>query len=328
LLVVSAEGLEVPAELDRLRVEAYGNGSPTHLVREFDLTLPAHALPLSFTLVPSANTGPDLHVIVTGTHDGALVDLQSVTTEFVPHKATTLEVRLGSRPTEDGGPPGEDGGEPGNDGGGPIADAGMPGNDAGVPGSDAANPSDGGHAPEVSRPTLVTAGTPVTLVRGPDGSTAPTVRDVCPSGSLLVGVDFSVDQGFVRGVRGRCAVPRLAEDGTSIELAAGETLPSRGGSQAENAPRSCPTNQVVMGFESRHGLLVDQIVLRCAPLALDAQNAVTIGPITRLEPAGDEGGGADPTTDCGPGKVAAGVQTRSTSWIEGFGLVCTYLQAR
>lgn len=352
LLVVSAEGLEIPAQLDTLRIEAYGDGSPTHLVRQFDLTLPEHALPLSLTLVPSAHTGPDLHVIVTGTHAGALVDQQTLTTQFVPHEASVLDVRLGPHHDEDGGTDGgvpvEDGGAPRADGGAPSADSGMPvadggvpntdagkpvidagkpGTDAGKPGTDAAVPSDGGQAPDATRPTIVTSGSPVTLVRGPE-SAAPTVLDVCPSGSLLVGVDFSTDQGIVRGVRGRCGVARLALDGTSIELTAGVTLPPRGGSQAEDAPRSCPTNQVVIGFDARHGLLVDQITLRCASLALDAGNVVTIGPPTNLAPAGSAGGGPDPTTDCGPGRVAAGVQTRSTSWIEGFGLVCTYVLAR
>jgi hypothetical protein len=334
LLVVSAEGLEVPSQLDTLRIEAFGNGSPSHLVREFDLTLPENALPLSLTLVPSANTGPDLHVIVTGKSARVVVDEQTATTQFVPNQASVLDVRLGPPRAEDGGVPvgdagvaGHDGGVPVADAGMPVADAGMPVADAGTPVTDAAVPTDGGQTPDASRPMIVTSGYPVTLVRGPD-TEAPTVFDVCPSGSLLVGVDFSTDQGLVRGARGRCGVPRLAQDGTSIELTAGQTLPPRGGSQTEDAPRSCPSNQVVTGFDARHGLLVDQLTLRCAPLELGAHNVVTIGAPTTLAPAGSEGGGADPTTDCGPGKVAAGVQTRSTSWLEGFGLICTTVQAR
>lgn len=310
LLVVSAGELAVPADLDAVRIEAYGEGSPTHLVREYDLTRPANALPLSLTLVPSADTGPVLHVIVTGTRGGVRVDQRTATTEFVSQRASRLEVRLGPQRTEDGGV----------DGGEPVADAG-------VPATDAADLTDAGHTPEVPRPTLTTSGYPNTFVRGPE-STATIIRDVCPAGSVLVGVDFSIEQNVVNGVHPHCGVPHLAEDGTSIALTPGQTLPWRGNNRTGDAPRSCPTNQVVVGFESRHGLLIDQLALRCAPLALDAANALSIGLITELPPAGNNGGGGNPTTDCGPGTIAAGVQTRSASWLEGFGLVCTYLTAR
>jgi hypothetical protein len=267
LLVVAADELEVPAELDALHIEAYGDGAPARLVRDYDLTVPAHALPLSLALVPGAHTGPVLHVSVTGTRGGALVDLQEATTSFVANQASVLEVRLRKR-----------------------------------------------------RPALGTSASEDTAVRGPE-TTAPTVRDVCPAGSV-VGFDFSVDQQVVTGLRPRCGIPRVADDGRSIALDPGETLPWAGSDQPGNAPSPCPPDQVVVGFDSRHGLLVDQIALRCAPLELDAASLVTVGPATALPSVGGTGGGPDPLTTCGPGKVATGALTRADGWLQGLGLVC------
>ncbi|HVZ71255.1 MAG TPA: hypothetical protein VHJ20_02675 [Polyangia bacterium] len=321
LLVVDSD-LSVPRELDALHVEASGDGSPHALARDYDLTKPANALPLSLGLVPSGDTGPALHVVVSGTRGGALVATAAQSISFVAHETRTLELRLGAR--ADGG--GGDGGP--TDGGAGDGDAGP--SDAGadaIEARDADVPGDAS-AEAPPRPTLVTSSPSDTPTRGPD-STSPTTRDACAGGSILVGFDFSVSQDILTGVRARCGLPRVGVDGVSIAIAPTETRPWLGADASGGVSALCPTDEAVVGFAARHGALLDQLVLRCAPLSLrEGLVAWNADETTTLAPAGGPGGNPDPITDCAAGGVAVGAEVQAGDFLERFGLACATLTAR
>jgi hypothetical protein len=433
VLVSVTSDLPVPGALDALRIDAWGDGSPTHLIRGYDLTRPENALPLSLALLPSADTGSVLHVVVTGTRMGATVDLEARQTSFVHNQTRRLDVRLVGPAVTDGGVDARDadaidgvGGDGGTEGGalkrngvtcaasgectsghcvdgvccdsacaGACHSCALPsapgacipvssgtadprgvcvaqsqstcGRDGLCDGAGACRLYEAGTvcAPEqcagqaytppstcdgagrcgpavaatcpstdVCRaggcaplPTLTTSGAVQTPLRGAMTS-APTEQDLCPSGSVLVGFDFSVQQAVVDGARGHCAVPRVANDGVTIELDAGEALPWEGPDDAGNTPSFCPNNQVVVGFRTRHGLLLDQVAVRCAPLTIDAAKVVSVGMRTTLASAGGDGGGFDPVTDCSAGMVASGVTSHSDDFLDGFGLTCTTIVAQ
>lgn len=430
LLSVSTD-LPVPGALDALRIDAWGDRSPTHLVRDYDLTRPENSLPLSLALIPNADTGRVLHVVVTGIRMGMTVDVQTTATSFIQNQTRRLEVRLGGQAGGDAGVDVRDAAaidgagsdaadaralEPngaacvvaGDCSSGHCTDGvccdsacidaclscalpAAPGTCTPVP-AGAADPRgvcvaqlqstcgrdglcDGAGAcrqyragtvcaPErcsvqiysppstcngagrcesppaticpsayvcraggcAALPALTTSGATQTPLRGPVTSN-PTEQDLCPSGSVLVGFDFSVQQGLVDGARGHCAIPRVANDGVSIVLDPGQTLSWAGPDDSGNTPSFCPDDQVVVGFRPRHGLLLDQVALRCAPLTIGTDKAVSTGFVTTLTPAGGNGGGTDPVTDCGAGMVASGVETRSEAYLDGFGLTCTTIVA-
>jgi hypothetical protein len=179
-------------------------------------------------------------------------------------------------------------------------------------------------------PTLAPSATVNTPLVGPT-TADPTVRDLCPSGAILVGFDFNVREDIIsiNGLRAHCGAPRVAYDGAAIVIDPGDTLPWVGPGQPSNAASVCPANQAVVGFTARHGLLLDQLALHCAPLSIDANKMVSIGSVTTLPPVGGPGGGADPPTDCPGGMIAAGDLTLSNSvYLEDFGMICTTLVAR
>jgi hypothetical protein len=87
---------------------------------------------------------------------------------------------------------------------------------------------------------------------------------------------------------------------------------------------------VVAGFAGRGGLLggllVDQIVLRCAEILVTETGtgaSIRLGPVAVLPPAGGAGGSPLPTTDCAPPSVATSSDVRAGDGVDAFGLGCS-----
>jgi hypothetical protein len=151
-------------------------------------------------------------------------------------------------------------------------------------------------------------------------------RDACPPGEGLVGARYSIERrgwlGQIGAICGRIEVSSASP--AAFTVGAPRELPIRG--LADGAVRSslCPTNQVVVGFDGRTGLLVDRLALRCAPLIASAgdPSIVSLGRIITQPPFGGTGGKPFPTTDCPRGQIANVANVRAGDDVDAFGLVC------
>lgn len=156
-------------------------------------------------------------------------------------------------------------------------------------------------------------------------------EDVCPTGQVLTGFYGELLSGedvWHRLITGLCSVATLSSDGVggfSVSLRAGATLPTRGTSGGTPWMRSCPANQVVVGFGGRVGLYLDQLAIHCAPLVVTGSAgalSISVGSPTALEPVGGLGGSEFPDTDCPPGQVARTLRVLAAQYIDAFGLGC------
>lgn len=195
-----------------------------------------------------------------------------------------------------------------------LGEGGVAGGEGGVGASAGAGGS--------STPELGFSVAEDTTQRGPFTTDTPTHRDLCPTGSVLVGLNAQLDQEVVGQLQGVCGALQLSDVGAlHVAIAPGATLELRGGASGMPVTRLCPQDNVVVGFEGRSGALFDELVLRCAPL-LVAEHTIALGEPILLEPIGNPGGSAFELTECTGSAVAAGVQTSSDHWIVGFGLTC------
>jgi hypothetical protein len=182
---------------------------------------------------------------------------------------------------------------------------------------------------DTSAPTPVTfTGANATAQYGnPAGGSA--FNDACPAGQALIGFSGMLTQagGYHSQITAQCgAVNRLGAPGAYVlNVTGGLTLPTRGMGGTSAWSSFCPTNTVVSGFGSRSGGLVDQIVLSCTPLGVDAALGTTIsfGTVTVLAPAGGTGGHANPQADCPTGQVATVARLRGGDGVDAFGLACS-----
>lgn len=149
--------------------------------------------------------------------------------------------------------------------------------------------------------------------------------DACPAGEVMIGIEGETGASFEKiGVV--CGKVELSSDLT-VTIAAGTKLPQRGTNTGAAVSRTCPANQMVVGFSGRASAVVDQLILRCAPLVMagaDAGGNITpeLGAITTVPQAGGDGGVAVPDTDCENGGVAPGANIRASAAIDAFGLRC------
>lgn len=152
-------------------------------------------------------------------------------------------------------------------------------------------------------------------------------EDACGPNEALIGIRVEVS-GFLNKLGGSCgALAVQSSGGLSIVVNAGTVLPLRGLAAGTAAQAMCPANQVVVGFSSRTGGLVDQLTLRCAPLTLTAGGAGTWtvgrGPTTSPPPVGGAGGSAQPTDDCPAGQIGTVARIRAGNSVDAFGLGCS-----
>jgi hypothetical protein len=154
-------------------------------------------------------------------------------------------------------------------------------------------------------------------------------NDACPAGQVLTGLGGSTSTtttaAINRQIAGHCGVLQIS--GATVTIKAGATLPTRGAAGPAPFTRDCPANQVVVGYSGRAGLLVDQIVLTCAPLSSTASAttgaALSVGATTSTVSAvGGTGGTALTPVQCPTGEVATTTRLRAGDNLDAFGLAC------
>ncbi len=154
-------------------------------------------------------------------------------------------------------------------------------------------------------------------------------EDGCPQGEAVVGFagwihTFANWHGKIQVL---CGSPGLvAGDQFTVAVGGGAALPMRGVIGDFEWSRTCPKDQVVIGFEGRAQGLLDKLIVRCAPLLVsegaDGFSLIT-GAETSLPPIGGESGNAIPLTKCGAGEVATMGRIRAGDFIDAFGLGCS-----
>jgi hypothetical protein len=158
-------------------------------------------------------------------------------------------------------------------------------------------------------------------------STATQFDDACPAHQALIGYDGYRDDGngLVGQVIPLCGTVTVSAGGSglTVQTTPGVTLPARGGTTNTACPRHCAPDQVVVGFTGRSGALVDQLIITCAPLTIDANSNFVVGATTNLAACGGTGGSAIPQTNCPSGQVATVSRTRISGFVEAFGLGCS-----
>ena len=168
---------------------------------------------------------------------------------------------------------------------------------------------------------LALAGASSTEVRGGDNASR---FDSCLPGHVMVGV-LATGGDVVSQLRVVCDALNLDGDLTVL-LSPGPVMPAHGDVDSVLGARLCPANQVVVGFGGRAGDALDQLIIRCAPVAVSASAGtiptVTVGTVTSLPAVGGEGGEAFPETDCAPGAVAVGAAIGASDHILSFHLAC------
>jgi len=167
----------------------------------------------------------------------------------------------------------------------------------------------------------------LTSLVGNSAGGSPTT-DNCPAGQALVGFAGSLSTatttGTHRQIRGVCGTVSIS--GTAVTVGVGTTMATRGPAGTSAWTRSCPANQVVVGFSGRSGLLVDQLTFSCAPLTAAAStvgSALNVGAAKALSAVGGTGGNAFPTVSCGSGQIASSMTVRTGDNMDAFALACS-----
>ena len=179
--------------------------------------------------------------------------------------------------------------------------------------------------------------TPKAVVLGPGQNTTQqgnvnlgaAFDDPCPAGQALVGFSGVLKTNTHAALKGLCGVPNLnvLGDGFVIKVGAGTALPQRGGAGDTPWVRTCPADQVLVGFSGRASASIDQLTLSCAPLVVseapDGGFSVGLGAATPLMAVGGAGGVAFMQTDCPMGQVGGVQRLRANTLITAFGLGCS-----
>jgi hypothetical protein len=103
-------------------------------------------------------------------------------------------------------------------------------------------------------------------------------------------------------------------------------LPTRGTTGTVTFNQTCPDNQVVVGFQGRSSLVLDQVGFICAPLTISrvgTRYSLALGSTTELTSAGGTGGTAF-VEPCPDGQIARGtnVTIYGAGFVGAFGLIC------
>jgi len=180
--------------------------------------------------------------------------------------------------------------------------------------------------PDLRIPTVTFTGANATTRYG-NASGGNPYEDACPAGQALIGYSGALQAvgTYIGQLTAMCGVVTLAPATTGYiaHVSSGQTLPTHGIFTAAPFTRTCPADQVIVGFGGRSGALVDQLVFRCAPLAVGADLSLTIGAGTDLSPAGGNGGNAFAQTNCPAGQVATVSRPRAGDGLDAFGLACS-----
>ncbi len=153
--------------------------------------------------------------------------------------------------------------------------------------------------------------------------------DLCPEGEAVIGYRgyLAVPPGLtiVGVIQTMCGSLSLNPSSPGqVTTTEGPVSPERGASQEGGAwMRTCPANEVVVGFVGRSGRYLDQVAFECAAWTLDpdAGGMFAMGTPATLEAAGGDGG-SPYEASCPSGQLARGSFGRSGLWVDAFGLLC------
>jgi hypothetical protein len=155
-------------------------------------------------------------------------------------------------------------------------------------------------------------------------------QDGCPAGQALIGfsgtmtVATATQTAVPRQIAARCGVLQIA--GTTVTVTPGAMLPIHGMMAPTPWTRTCPANQVMVGFTGRSGSFMDQLVFDCAPLtaASAAPGAnLTPGTAAPLPAIGGTGGMPFAQINCPAGQVASGSLVRTGDFMDAVSLICS-----
>ena len=110
-----------------------------------------------------------------------------------------------------------------------------------------------------------------------------------------------------------------------MKTAMTHSLPARGAGSTVSVTRTCPADQVVVGFDGRVGMYIDQLIFRCATLTISEDRgayALSIGQPVSIDPIGGMGGMIGPQINCATGTLGIGTVVRAGFAIDAFGLAC------
>ncbi len=162
--------------------------------------------------------------------------------------------------------------------------------------------------------TIADAGSTTGIGNSAGGNPA---SSLCPAGAALTGVSVTVG-GSLQQATSLCN--ELVLVGSDVSPtgggSSGPTIGSRRGSIS--ASSSCPSGQVVVGFGSRSGLLIDGV----APLCQVITGTSPTGPVFRGTYVGRFGGTANANILCPAGAVAIGIDGRAGDALDYFSLRC------
>jgi hypothetical protein len=148
---------------------------------------------------------------------------------------------------------------------------------------------------------------------------------------VVIGFNASVDAPpslgtYPKSIQAICGA--LSISGSSphqVKITLTGPLTARGFGSTVPVSRTCPADRMVVGFESRIGMFVDQLTFRCASLTIAGGPDVytlSIGQVTSIDPIGGPGGMTGPQVDCPAGSVAIGSNVRAGQAVDAFGLSC------
>jgi hypothetical protein len=155
--------------------------------------------------------------------------------------------------------------------------------------------------------------------------------DTCTHDQVLVGLNVWTNPGSQFIQRSQALCGQIVVDGTSVTIAPGGDMRVRGLGLMDGADvmtdLTCGANEVVVGFDGRSGLYIDEIRIHCAPLSafVDGDGIRLVigkevfGPTVEANTTGGE----EYSLVCESGDVARGPLVAAGQWLDGLGLVCT-----
>ncbi len=174
----------------------------------------------------------------------------------------------------------------------------------------------------------LTGSTGTALGGNPAGGTA--YQDACPAGQAVIGFSGTATVATAgmsvlpRQIATRCGVIQIS--GTTVTVTPGAMLPTHGMMAPTPWTRTCPENQVIVGFSGRSSTYVDQLVFRCAPLTAASAapgTALTPGTAVLLPLIGGDGGTPFEPIACPADQVASGSLVRASDYLDAMSLICS-----
>jgi hypothetical protein len=182
------------------------------------------------------------------------------------------------------------------------------------------------------RPTgIVMSTTSSTTTRQAPSAGGAPYSDECPANQALIGFKGTVDMmggpTNLRSVQGVCA-PLVVGANPPYAIAVGATtlLPVRQTPSTVAQSVTCPTNQVIVGFDGRTAAYIEALNFKCSPLSISGTSpsfTLNVGTVTTIGPIGAATAGTTfAAITCPAGQVAVAQAPHAGSAIDSFGLVC------